>query len=187
MNRIFLGIAALPLMGMAQTGAMVVNLGTSAARLCYQSAEARDASVGALANCDLALEQDALVPHNLVASHVNRGILHLVRHDYPGAEADFDRALTLSPNQPEAWLNSGIAHYQQGKMASAAAKFERALALKTKSPAVAYYGLAMAKEDRGDARGAYADLKRATELSPNWSMPAQEMKRFRVVRKGSAG
>ena len=184
MSRIFLGLAALPLMGMAQTGAMVVNVGGSAARSCYLSAEARDASSAAIDECDKAVQQGMLDERNLVASHVNRGILYLVRNNYPSAEADFDRAMTLSPNQPEAWLNSGIAHLEQGRALSAAPRFEKALSLRTSKPAIAYYGLALAKEDRGDLRGAYADLKRAVELSPQWALPAREMKRYRFARKG---
>lgn len=184
MSRIFLGLAALPLMGMAQTGAMVVNVGGSAARSCYLSAEARDASSKAMGGCDMAVQQGPLDSHNLVASHVNRGILHLVRNSYPDAEADFDRAMALSPNQPEAWLNSGIAQLEQGRAAAAEPRFEKALALRTTAPAIAYYGLALAKEDRGDLRGAYADLKRATELSPQWTAPVRELKRYRLARKG---
>lgn len=183
MNRIFLGLIALPLLGMAPPSGMVVTIGGSPARTCYEATKINDASGTAMAACDWAIGQESL-QRNIVAAHVNRGILRMGRNDYGSAEADFSRAVAIDPNQPDAWLNFAIAHYQQGKMASALPMFERAITLRTKAPALAYFWRAMIKEDAGDVKGAYADLKRAAELKPTWRAPARELKRFRVVRNG---
>lgn len=185
MKKIFLGLTAIPLMGMAPTG-MTVTIGAGSASGCYRAAVAHDTSKVAMDECNAALNHDILSQNNEVASYVNRGILHLIRTDYSSAEADFSRAMTIQPNQAEAWLNMGIAHYQQGRVESAAKLFGRSIELRTQRPAIAYFGRALAKEDRGDLKGAYADLRRANELSPDWDAPVNELKRFRVLRKGQA-
>lgn len=185
MRALFLCGAAFALMGMAPTGAMRTSVGGSSAESCYHAAAARDASPQAMGDCNSALNQEVLAYSDLVASHVNRGILRLVLKDYRSAEADFNRALALAPKQPEAWLNKGISRYQQGDTAGAVEMFERSIELRTSYPALAYYGRALANEDRGNISAAYADLRRASDLSPDWAAPREELKRFQV-RKPAA-
>lgn len=182
MKTIFFVMAAFPLMGMAPIGASVVSVGGSSATTCYHAAAARDASAQALGECNTALTQNVLSQDDMVASYVNRGILRLVRADYSQAEADFSKAMSIDPRQAEAWLNMGIARYQQGQVEGAADMFERAIALKTRYPAIAYFGRGLANEDRGNVKAAYADLRRASALNPGWAAPAEELKRFQVVR-----
>lgn len=186
MKSVFLGLAAIPLMGMAPTGATVVSVGGSSAASCYHAAAARDTSVQAMDDCNTAIERETLSQGDHVASFVNRGILRLIQNDFRNAEADFTQAMTIEPTQAEAFLNMGIAHYQQGRIESAAKLFERSLALRTKFPAIAYFGRGLANEDRGDLKGAYADFRRARELHPGWKAPVEELKRFQVRRKGQA-
>jgi tetratricopeptide (TPR) repeat protein len=112
-------------------------------------------------------------------------VLRLVQADYRHAEADFNQAMVLQPNQAEAWLNKGIARYQQGDTKAAINHFDRALELHTRFPALAYFGRALANEDSGNIKGAYADLQRASQLSPQWDAPRQELTRFQV-RKPAA-
>ena len=61
-------------------------------------------------HCNRALTEEALTPEDRVATYVNRGILHLSAGDVAEADADFDRALALDPDQPDAWLNKAILH-----------------------------------------------------------------------------
>lgn len=186
MKPIFLGLAAIPLMGMAPVGSSVVTVGGSSAASCFHAAAARDMSDQAMDDCNAALERETLSQGDQVASYVNRGILRLIHNDFRNAEADFSQAMSLEPTQAEAFLNMGIAQYQQGKVESATKLFDRSLALRTKFPAIAYFGRGLANEDRGDLRGAYADLRRASELNPGWNAPIEELKRFQVRRKGQA-
>ena len=59
-------------------GAAVTVLGSSAARLCFEAADAHLApSRESLARCDEALGQDNLSDYDTVATYVNRGILRL--------------------------------------------------------------------------------------------------------------
>ncbi|HVF84086.1 MAG TPA: tetratricopeptide repeat protein [Sphingomicrobium sp.] len=158
---------------------MVTSLGSSNARLCYQAAEDRISTSQTLMTCDAAL-QDALVRSDLVATHVNRGILHLIAARHDQAEADFDRALALQPEQAEAHLNKGISRYKRGDSAGAVKLMDRAIALRTIRPALAYYARGVAREDIGDIRGAYADLTQARRLAPRWAEPPKELARYQV-------
>jgi tetratricopeptide (TPR) repeat protein len=185
MRAVFLSTAAFALMGMAPTGSAVVSVGGSSASSCYHAALARDASDHGMRECNTALNKDAIPYNDLVASYVNRGVLRLVRADYRNAEADFNQAMALQPNQAEAWLNKGIARYQQGDTNGALEHFDRAIKLHTRFPAIAHFGRALAHEDRGNIRGAYSDLRRASQLSPQWDAPRRELTRFQV-RKPSA-
>ena len=164
--------------------AFVVGMtGGGLARSCYLAAEARDLTDVALGECDRALTEQVLTTEDRVATHINRGILRRMRADAPGAKADFDAALALDPNQPEAWLNRGVLLFNQGATNEALQMFERAIALKTRAPALAYFGRGLANEERGDVRAAYADLRRAQALKPGWTQPAQELARYQLRRR----
>jgi tetratricopeptide (TPR) repeat protein len=183
MKAIILASTAALLAGTAPAAASVTTLGGSFARSCYLAADARNASPETLANCNRALTRQSLSSHDLVATHVNRGILQLVREEYRLAEADFDRAIAIDPRQAEAWLNKAVARFQQGDSASAGRLAERALLLGTRRPAIAYFARGLANEDNGNLRAAYADLIRARDLQPNWSAPVAELQRYRVRTK----
>lgn len=182
MKAFILATTAVLLTATAPASASIITVGGSFAESCYHSAVARAKTVEALATCDQALAEQALTARDQMATHVNRGILRMIKGENAGAQADFDRALTIDPNEPEIWLNMGVLHFQQGDSDGAVRMFERAIALRTKAPALAYFGRGLANEDRGNLRAAYADLTRARELRPDWSEPARELARYRVRR-----
>jgi tetratricopeptide (TPR) repeat protein len=167
----------------APTGAAVIRVGGSSAETCYHAALAHDASPTALAECNSAINQDVIPYTDLVATYVNRGILMLIQGNYQAAEADFNRATSMQPNQPEAVLNKGIARYQRGDVQAARDLFTRAIDLRTDYAALAYFGRALANEDAGDVRAAYSDFLKAEQLDPKWNEPREQLKRFKVVPK----
>jgi hypothetical protein len=57
------------------------------------------------------------------------------------------------------------------------------LALGTTKPALAYYIRAMAQEQSGNVKAAYADLLKASQLAPTWGLPRQDLKRYQVVSR----
>lgn len=189
MKSILLVTAAVVLMGATPlpgpTGSMISTLGGSSATSCYHAASARDVSKASFAECDAALTAETIPFDDVVATYVNRGVLKLVRSDYAGAEADFDRAMALQARQPEAWLNKGIARYQQGDYHAARDMFSHALELHTTYAPLAYFGRGLANEDSGSVRDAYADYRRAAQLDPQWSAPKEQLTRFKVVQKAS--
>jgi Flp pilus assembly protein TadD len=115
-----------------------------------------------------------------VATHVNRGILRMVKRDFAAAEADFNEAIRLDPREPEAWLNKGILLIKAGRSADAVTPIDRSLQLRTRRPALAYYARGLANEDRGDVRAAYRDLKQAQAIAPQWREVATELARYQV-------
>ena len=172
-------LAAVSVPGLAS----VIVIGNTSARECFEAADsplrpaARD-----MAHCDQALRDEALSRHDMVATHVNRGILRLRRGNVPEAIADFDMAIEMDPNQPESYLNKGAALIRLNNPAEALQLFTVALERNTRRPAIAHYGRAIAHEDLGDVRSAYQEYQLASELDPDWDDPRIELRRFRIVR-----
>lgn len=175
-------LAALLAACAAPASAAVFVIGNSDARLCYEAADSpmlpgpRD-----MRRCDEALLHENLTNYEVVATHVNRGILRLRRGLTDDAVGDFDRAIALDPNQPEAYLNKGAALIRRQNPAEALQLFTVALERNTSRPAIAHYGRAVANEQLGNVAAAYRDYRRASELDPDWAEPRTELARFRVV------
>lgn len=178
MIAVLLGAVAAP------ASASVLVIGNSSARACYEAADSASAPTGAdLLSCDHALRNEALDSHDVVATHVNRGILRLRRNQVDLAMSDFDSAIRIDPNEPEAYLNKGAVYIRMENPGAALPLFSAALERNTSRPELAHYGRAIANETLGNVRAAYDDYRRATELSPNWAEPRTELRRFRVVEQ----
>ena len=177
-------LAALAAAVAIPASAGVTVIGAGSARLCYEAADstllpqARD-----MRYCDEALLRENLSAYEIVATHVNRGILRLRRNSVDEAIADFDRAIALDPEQPEAYLNKGAALIRRQNPAEAMSLFTVALERNTSRPAIAHYGRAVANEQLGNLPAAYRDFRRASELDPDWREPRLELARFRVVER----
>ncbi len=166
----------------APASAAVTVLGNSDARMCFLAADspmlpmARD-----LRRCDDALIRGNISAYEVVATHVNRGILQLRRGQIDLAISDFDRAIALDPDQPEAYLNKGAALLRRENPGEAMNLFTIALERNTTRPALAHYGRAIANETLGNINAAYRDYTAASRIDPEWNQPRLELSRFRVV------
>ena len=175
-------LAALLAAAAAPASAGVFVVGNSDARMCYESAESELLPmVRDIRRCDEALLRESLSNYEIVATHVNRGILRLRRGLLDEAVADFDRAIALDPQQPEAYLNKGAALIRRQNPQEALQLFTVALEHNTSRPAIAHFGRAVANEELGNLAAAYRDYRRASELDPDWADPRTELLRFRVV------
>lgn len=180
------GAAIAAIMASGATQAGVVVLGTSPGHSCYVNAKADVRTVTAERTCDEALASGLMSPRDVMATHINRGIIRNNRTDYDGAIADLDRAIKLDPSEPEAYLNKGSTLLRMGiRTAEPVALFDRALELRTRRPELAYFGRAIAYEVAGDATSAYRDYRRASLAAPKWEAPREELSRFTVRRRGS--
>ena len=168
----------------APAAASVMVIGSSDARLCYEAADSPlMPQVRDIRHCDEALAAGGLPNYETVATHVNRGILRLRRGAIDEAIVDFDAAMALDPNQPEAYLNKGAALIRRENPGEAAQLFTVALEHNTQRPEVAHYGRAVAYEALGNVREAYQDYQMASQLAPQWAAPRDDLQRFRVVQR----
>lgn len=162
-------------------------IGGGLARSCYEAALFDRANQESMSVCNRALTEEALTPRDRVATHVNRGIIKLQLSHIDSAIADFDRAMALDPDEPEAYLNKAVAVMKrEGAWSDAIALFDAAIENDTRRPELAYFGRAISSEIGGDVAAAYRDYKRAAELAPEWVAPAHELTRFRVVSSPGA-
>jgi Flp pilus assembly protein TadD len=57
------------------------------------------------------------------------------------------------------------------------------MSLHARRPALAYFAEGMAYEQIGDFKDAYANLRKAHDLEPTWSMPTQELARYQLLSR----
>jgi tetratricopeptide (TPR) repeat protein len=158
-----------------------VEIGGSVAHSCFEAAMAGRHDDGAFALCNNALEEPLLIPDR-AGTLVNRGIMFMRAGREDLATRDYDEAINLDPQQAEAFLNKAVSMVNSGRGSTALDLADRALQLRTHKPALAYYVRGLAHEEQGNVQAAYADLRNAASLDPKWSEPAEQLKRYRVVR-----
>lgn len=171
-------------LGSAPAWADVTVIGNGLAAACSTAARGAAAKAPARADaereCTLALDGEALTPHEAAATYVNRGVLRLTDGDTQAARGDFDQALRIEPRLAEAIVDRGAALIAGGHDAEGAAEITRGLALNPTEPEKAYYNRAVAEERLGDVKSAYFDYRKAADLRPGWPLPKTELARFRV-------
>lgn len=184
-DRLIFAIAAAASLWASAALADVTIIGNGLAADC--SAAARSVAgngpsrAEAVQQCTLALQNEALTPHETAATYVNRGVLHLASRDFASARADFDSALRVEPNLAEALTNRGAALIGQGQAAQAISEINRGLQLGAMEPEKAYFNRAIAEERLGDLKSAYYDYRKALDLKPDWPLPKTELARFHVT------
>lgn len=161
----------------------VVTIGNSTALDCYEAAVARDYDRNAMGHCDLALRQEGLTAQDRAATLNNRGVLYLRNRNFRAAGRDFDAAVATYDGNAEAWLNKAISALRRGGGIETLPMIERSLELQTERQALAYYSRSLAYERGGNLRAAYNDLVKARDLAPDWRLPAEDLKQYRVVRR----
>src|SRR6476660_1377584 len=103
--RMFPWLAAAAFLVPAAASASSMVIGSGLARMCFEAADKERATAGTLETCNRAIADEPLSFDDQVATYVNRGIIRARLNDWPGAIADYDRAIHLNPNEPEAYLN----------------------------------------------------------------------------------
>lgn len=150
---------------------------------CFRAADSTARTPQAVPVCTKALRSGNLDTYDQMATLVNRGIVRFRISDFDGAIADFDAAMALRPNQPDAMINRGITMLAAGHaLEPSLAYIEGGLERGPQRPWVGYYGRAVANEIAGRDAEAYRDYHRAMELRPAWELPRQALARFSVRR-----
>ena len=173
--------ATVALAGAANAHSLTVLGSNADALACYRAADSELRRPDAVDTCTKALREGELSTYDRLATLVNRGIVQFRLSNFDAAIADFDAAMMIRPNQPDAMINRGITMLAAGHDVEQAASFiERGIAGGPQRPWVGYYGRAVANELAGRDAAAYRDYRRAQELRPNWSLPREALARFSV-------
>ena len=165
----------------AASGA-VLTVGGPLAKSCYNAALSADARASALEGCTRALDEEALPAPDRAATYVNRGIVYMSGGRFVQADADFDAALRLSANLPDGWLNKGFLRLRQGNGREALPLIQKGIDTGAEKQALALFARGVAHEQMGEFGPAYADLQRARELAPGWSLPRQYLANYQIRR-----
>lgn len=152
----------------------------SLAGTCYTASLSFHSTPVDLDTCSRALEQEALSYQDRVGTLVNRGIVRMNLDDHVGADRDFDMALSMDRNEPEAYLNKGLLRLRENKATEALPLIQHAIDAHTIRPALALYARGVANEMLGNLKAAYADLSRAHDMLPGWKLPEEQLARYRV-------
>jgi Flp pilus assembly protein TadD len=104
--------------------------------------------------------------HGESAKIVDTGRAKEAKGDLDGALVDFNRALTLDPNNSYAYANRGLIKYKKGDVDGALTDYNRALTLDPNN-SNAYFNRGLIKYNKGDVDGALTDFNRALTLDPN--------------------
>ena len=172
--------AAAAICWVAPAPAISIVIGDSLASSCYRASMAPVSVRSGLEDCDRAIEEELMTAEDRAATLVNRGIIKMRSDDDRGADRDFDAALATDKDRAEAFLNKGFLRLKQGQFQAALPFFDRSIRERTIRPALAHYARGIAHEELGNVRAAYGDFVRARELDPAWTLPAQELTRFKL-------
>jgi tetratricopeptide (TPR) repeat protein len=154
-------LAALPL----TAHAAISVFGTPEAVKCYERAEAGSTQTDV---CDAALKNPDLLERDRASTLVNRGIIYNNAGKIAQALADFEAALAIDTNIPEAYLNRGNSRFFQNRLNDAIADYTRAIDLKIARLAAAYYNRGLAYADMGRLTEAKADFEAAAAADPDF-------------------
>ena len=174
-----MGIASILLPLSAASGA-VLSVGGPLSHNCYEFALSGDTSDIGLDSCTRSLREEPLAVRDRAGTLVNRGILYMVRGHDADADADFDAALRLDQGLPDAWLNKGFLRLRRGDGRAALPLLQSGIDRGARRQALAIFARGVAYEQMGKFDSAYADLKRAQQLEPGWSMPREYLASYRV-------
>jgi Flp pilus assembly protein TadD len=95
---------------------------------CYSTAEYGD-PFQAFDICSKALTDQEMSVRDRGATHINRSVVRLRVHDYSGAIADCDLALTRVPTIGEAYVNRGAALLNLDRAQDALVDLNKAITL----------------------------------------------------------
>jgi tetratricopeptide (TPR) repeat protein len=118
-----------------------------------------------------------------VALLMNRGMRNMQANQPGDALEDFDAALTLAPDFPEAWLLRAEAYSRSGDPVAAARDLQEVLRLEPRHW-VALLSLSALQDEAGDAGAALRSVEAALAINPR--MPGGD-KRLRDIRRKAEG
>ena len=102
-------------------------------------------------------------PEDNAANLVLSGLIHFGNKDFAKAEKDFQAAVKILPDEPDALWNLALAQEKNGKFDAAMSNYDRLLKFKPNFE-MGYYNRGRLKLMKNDFDGAIKDLKRALQI-----------------------
>jgi len=158
----------------------MVVVGKPEATDCYRATMLPNAvAEAAITSCNVALNTRRISRRERASILVNRGILYNHMGNYDAAFKDFEAALKLVGDFPEAYINRGNTHFYTGQIEEAIADYNRAIQGRSAKQHTAYFNRGLANESRKQPDRAFADFVRANELKPDWVLAAGRVEYYR--------
>jgi tetratricopeptide (TPR) repeat protein len=152
------------------------------ARRCYEAVKERAYHLKAIEICDIAIDQEDLSRSNRAATLINRGIVFMRQENYDRAMKDYDRALALAPDMPEAKINLGATLYHLERFEEAVAALDGGVRVEDRQArAAAYYNRAISRERLGDIQRAYDDYRAALAAVPGYPPAVRQLQRYSIA------
>lgn len=166
-------------LGTAHADDFVVT-GNPDAEECYRATMLPNSvAATSITTCNTALNTRRTTRKDRASILVNRGILYNHMGEYDAALADFEAALELISDFPEAYINRGNAYFYTGQVERAIADYNRAIARRSAKRHTAYFNRGLANESRKQLDAAFEDFVRANELKPDWVLAAGRVEHYR--------
>jgi tetratricopeptide (TPR) repeat protein len=112
-------------------------------------------------------------------AHNNLGALYLGLNNMTLAKAEFDKAISLNPNEVNSYLARGTIEFSSGKLDDAIADFTQVNA-RASSP-LAFYWLGRAEQAKGDFARAKMAYLSALQLAPNMREARAQLESLRTL------
>ena len=145
----------------------ITTIGATDAADCFR--QAKSSFARSTKPCDKAIRGVNLSRRDKMKTYVNRGIIHNRNGDLQKAIKDFNAALEIVPDQPEAWLNRGNSWFLAGQFNQAVEDYERSLELDIQKPWAAWYNIGLSYDALKQPDRAKAAYETALELNPDFS------------------
>ncbi len=160
---------------------MQVIGGSSYARDCYHASTAA-ALTGSVSrvdveNCDKALHYGGLKKRDLIATYVNRGVVHMAMENFTAAANDYNKALELNPKVAEAYVNRGNLWFMVNRYQEAIEDYGQSLELGFAQAYIALLNRGMVHETTGKFSMAKDDYLAALSQKSEWPIALQKLER----------
>ena len=144
----------------------VTTIGATDAAACYQNAQSHFST--STNPCDAAIRDGNTTTRDRMKTYVNRGIIYNRNGDLNAAIDDFNAALGIDSDQPEALVNRGNSWFLAGLYDDALTDYHRSLDAGLTKPWMAWYNIGLAHDAKNQPQEARAAYETALELSPNF-------------------
>jgi tetratricopeptide (TPR) repeat protein len=122
--------------------------------------------------CSAVIRSGRQTPENLARAFFNRGRAFSDKGAFDRAIEDFDQAIRLDPQYPDALNNRGVAYSGKGQYERAVEDFDKAVQLDP-NYAIAIYNRGLAAQNLGRADEAAKYFARARQVGPRLIPPKE--------------